>query len=450
MLSQLLAKVKDQGILASLIRGASTVFMIQVLGSGIGYLAQVAFARWMGVSEYGLYTYIITCASIGSTLPQLGLRDGVVRFISQYRTQKDPARLQGTIRSSWALVLGASVLFALLGTGVVLMMNAQSPLSRFPQILLGLWIMPLVGLIQLNMSIMQAFRNMVAAFAPMRVIRPLGLMLGAAILFFWQGGQLLTSTTMLWVTVALFLSILVGQIWIIRRDLLVVRKERPPIYQVRTLLRVSLPLLLVAGFSNILHQSDLVMIGMLIGTDEVGLYNAAVRTAGLVGFALTAVSAIAAPMISSTHAENDPAKLQKLVTRSNQLLILPSLGITLGVVILARPILSAFGPDFVSMQWVLTTLALGQFVRAATGPVGILLDQTGHQDDSARIRAGVATINITLNLVGIYFIGVLGAALATAIATLIEKMWLDSMAAKRLNINASFFSMLRLKKSKSR
>jgi O-antigen/teichoic acid export membrane protein len=445
MLTQILGKLRKEGIMASLMRGAGTVFLIQVIGSAVGYSSQVALARWMGVSQYGLYTYIMSLASLSSTLPLLGLRGAVVRFIPEYRTKEDSARLQGVIRASWGLALGASILLALLGTGVALVINVQHPLENLVSILLGIWLMPLVTLIQLSMSMLQAFRRMTAAFAPMKVVRPALIIVGAFGVFLWQGRQLLSSITVLWITLGVFLTILLRLVWMLRQDLIFPHKEAPPIYEIPQLMRVALPLLLVTAFTSFLHQADIVMIGALVGTKSVGLYNAAVRTAGLAGFVLTAVTGIAAPMISATYAEHNPAKLQRLMTRVNQLLLLPSLAITLGILVMAKPILSVFGPEFISMQWVLITLTIAQFIRATAGPTGLLLELTGFQNDSARIRGGTAALNITLNLIGIYWLGALGAALATTISTLVEKVCLDWLVAKRIQINASLFSYLRLR-----
>ena len=56
-----------------------------------------------------------------------------------------------------------------------------------------------------------------------------------------------------------------------------------------------------------------------------------------------------------------------------------------GIVCLGKPMLALFGPEFASGHNALRLLTMGQFVHAATGPVGYLMSLTGYQDTTAKI-----------------------------------------------------------------
>ena len=56
-----------------------------------------------------------------------------------------------------------------------------------------------------------------------------------------------------------------------------------------------------------------------------------------------------------------------------------------GIVCLGKPMLALFGPEFASGHNALRLLAMGQFVHAATCPVGYLMSLTGYQDTTAKI-----------------------------------------------------------------
>ena len=437
-------KLRSGSMFGSLLRGSGIVFIIQVLGRGLGYLSQVLLARWMGASEYGLYIYVISWATLAATPAQLGQRGAVVRFIPEYKINNETARLRGVVQGSLSIVLCVAILLSFTATVVSYILHSKEAIQNIEVILIGIWMMPLIAVIQVNSSIMQSFRRMVATFAPMTLARPLLILLGACILYFQaRKPQSLNSTSILLVTFFVFLLILISQLWMIRREVLSIAKKVPAVYEIRNLLRVSIPLLLSAGFTKLLVQSDIAMIGLIRGPEDVGLYNAAVRSAALIGFILTSVSATAAPMISATYAEGNPQKLQKLILRTKQIMLVPSLFIMLGVVVFAKPILSNFGDTFISMQWVLVILATGQFIKATSGPIGLLLDLTGFQDDSAKLRGVTATLNVVLNVIGIYLLGPLGAALATVTSIVVERAYTDYIVVKRINISPSWFSYIR-------
>ncbi|MEB3212353.1 MAG: polysaccharide biosynthesis C-terminal domain-containing protein, partial [Leptolyngbyaceae bacterium] len=112
-------------------------------------------------------------------------------------------------------------------------------------------------------------------------------------------------------------------------------------------------------------------------------------------------------------------------------------------------VLGTFGEDFLQAQAALIVLTIAQFIRATTGPVGYLLELTGHQDESARVRGVSSTLNIFLNLIGIHLFhqmlgnGILGAAVATAISIVVERIWIDALVRKYIKVNGSLFSQVR-------
>src|ERR1700744_6019285 len=62
----------SDGFLARLARGAIFAFAIQVLGAGLAYLMQISFARWMGVVQFGVYTYVVAWVTTLAMLVGLG------------------------------------------------------------------------------------------------------------------------------------------------------------------------------------------------------------------------------------------------------------------------------------------------------------------------------------------------------------------------------------------
>ncbi|BBL81901.1 flippase [Thermus thermophilus] len=435
ILPQLLSRLRQQDILATLARGAGIAFVIQATGTGLKYLTQVLLARWMGATEYGVYAYAFTWANLLSVFATLGFTTGVLRFVPEYLAKKDWAHMRGLIRRVRQLVLLAGIVLAAVG-GLALIV-LRSPQMDVSTLLLGMGLVPLLALMSMQMEMVRGMQRIALAYAPPMLLQPV-LALGTAFIVLKAMGALTSVATI----GAFMLAVLVvlgvqsqGLIRVLPREALLA----PPSYETVGWLRVSFPLLLVSGSLIVLNQSDILMIGIFIGPKEAGIYTAATKTAALVSFVLVAVNAIAAPMISEFHAKGDREKLQEMVSAAAQWMFWPSLGATLGLALFGRAVLGFFGPEFAEGYWALVLLALGQLVNASVGPVGYLMSLTGHQNLSAWVYGLSALVNIGLNALLIPIWGLVGAALATMTTMVLWNVWLYALVRRLLGISSLGF-----------
>jgi O-antigen/teichoic acid export membrane protein len=439
-ISEIIHKIQQPGLIASLIKKAGITFVIQILGVGLGYLLQVFLARVMGAEEYGLYTYIFAWATICALICNLGIPVAVLRFIPEYSTKGDWGRFQGVIRGSSRLTFSFSIGMSLLVTVIVLWLHSSRQLDNFAPILLGVWTVPLLALERLQGNFFRSGRLMVAAYGPSKVLRPLLFMLGTAAMFYWVGREKLASQPVLLITIATYVLLIFSQQVLIHKSLLTQGEKAKPIYEVRSWLRVSLPLLLIVGFVIVLYQTDILMVGMFLSPADVALYNAATKTSFLTSFVYTAVEAIGAPTIAGLYAAGDRVQLQKVMTTTAHLVFWPTMLVTLFLFAGGKYILQLFGSEFIAAYWPLVILSWGQVVNSATGPAGYILDLTGHQDQSARVRCCTAITNIVLNTILIPQFGITGAAIATSTAVTLDNLIIYFLAVKYIGVHASIFS----------
>jgi O-antigen/teichoic acid export membrane protein len=428
----------SRGFLERLARGAMFALVIQVLGAGLAYLSQVAFARWMGLAQFGRYTYLLAWATIFAFLTGLGFPLSVLRFIPEYRALGDQQRLHGLVNLSRAAVLGVGLGLAAIGSALALALDAGTATTA---VVAAAWLVPLGGLINLDLAIIRAGGRVIGAYAPSLVIRPLVILLAAGAI--WTARGRLTADTGLLITVGAFLLVallqsrLVGEIAPRR-----IRRGHA-IYEPHGWLRVSAPLLLVAGFQIALAQTDLLIVGSARGVRDAGLYSAASKTATLVGYLLVALNAVAAPLFSEFEARKDRAGLQRLATISAQWVFWPTLAIAIGLALLAPFVLGLFGPHFVSARSALLILLIGQLVSAGCGAVGYLMSMTGHQNDSAKVYGVVSALNVPACFAGVQLFGLDGAAAATTASLIAWNLWLHHLTVKRIGVRASILSSLK-------
>ena len=79
-------------------------------------------------------------------------------------------------------------------------------------------------------------------------------------------------------------------------------------------------------------------------------------------------------------------------------------------------------------------LALGQLLNAFSGPVGLLLNMSGHQKSVMKVVLAVLAWTLLANVVLVTYLGILGAALATASSIAIKNIWLLVVAKRKLGI----------------
>jgi O-antigen/teichoic acid export membrane protein len=163
--------------------------------------------------------------------------------------------------------------------------------------------------------------------------------------------------------------------------------------------------------------SDVLILGLFVTATDVGIYTAAARTALLTRFLLLANSAVAAPRFAALHATHDNEGMARLAVRSTLLTTVSSVPVLLMFMLLPGPILSVFGSQFEAGAQVLIILTIGQFVNAATGPVGYLLNMSAYHRIEGHIAVAGAAITVGLCFALIPFWGIAGAAAANAVAT---------------------------------
>ena len=425
----------------SLSRGALVSFGIRVAGAGLLYGLHIVLARWMEAGGYGTYVFAISWTSFLAQFGKLGLPTAALRFVPEYRTNGETGLLHGFLRTSRGLILAGTGGLALLATAVALLLpTGDWPVSA---LLVGFALTPLMGLFSFETEVLRALDRYAWSYAPNYVLRPLAIGVGVGGLLWWTG-SVSPLSVLLW-TGAVFLLMVGLQRWGVRRTLS--RLSSSPEQYPRRWLQIALPLLLVSGFQLILRKTDIFLIGMLVGTDEVGIYFAALRTAQVVTFFSFAVDAVAAPEVSRLY-HGDEGDLQATVSSLAHWYFWPTLAVALGLAGLGAPILSLFGSDFTAGVPILLVLMGALVFGAAMGPQLYLLSLTGHERDSAYIFGLCSALNVVLNLVGITLYGPLGAALATATTLIVRSLWIRRRVVAVTGISPSIFSALRTQLSR--
>ncbi len=428
-------KFAKSDLLISLFRGAAIALGLQLSGIAVSYAMQVLLARWMGATQYGVYDYVINIGTFLGFLAGLGLPNCLLRFIPEYSVKEDWGKLRGIVWGSWCYVFTSSILIAIISIAILVSWRRHNPEVALVSFLLGISTVPLWALIRHQREMARGIKRMALAYLPSTVMFPLLVIVGA-----FSSRHNLSSSKAIAIAFLSLSLVLGAQLWLFSQQMPRQCSTIKPIYSPREWFAVALPLLFNGGAFVVLSQTDIIMTGTILGSFQVGIYSAALKTASGVSLILAAFNAIAAPMFATLHAQEDYEGLQKLTATVSRWLFYPSLVFALFLILFAERVLGLFGSEFVTARWEMTIMILGQLVNVGAGSVGYLMEMTGHHQKCAYVFGCSALLNLGLNGILIPTIGIMGAAIATAATMAVWNIWLHQLVVKHLGIQPSFIS----------
>lgn len=441
ILDKVLGAILSKGEAGGAQRSALIVFALRVFSAALAYIMQVILARWMGASEYGIFIVVWTLVIILSVFSGLGFSVSLLRFIPEYLEKKQYELLNGLLFSARFLVLLSSTTIAILGISIAwLFSDFISNIYILPLYIIAICL-PMHTYTGMLEGIARAHDWQLKAMVPDFICRPL------LVLFYMLVALLLdyppTAVTACIVTIAAVWTVTFFQAIMMEVSLHKVRHPAPRELQIKSWLLVSIPMLAVDGFFQLITSSDVILIGLWLSPDQVGIYFAASRTLALMHFVYYAVRAASAPRMARLYHANDMNGLRDFVGSAAKMTFWPTVLMAAFIMIVGPFLLTLFGEGFSEGTPILYILVVGVLARAAVGPVDALLTLSGHQNTCAKIYASVFVVNLALNTILIPTLGLYGAALATTLVIFFEAFILYRSAYKHLGLHTFIFPIKR-------
>lgn len=419
------AESRAQG---SFILAAGAVSILRLAGGLLLFVTQVLLAAWMGAENFGLYSYAWAWVAVIATVAGLGFGSTSVRFLASYQVEHSGALIRGLVSFGRLTTLLVGTVVA---AGSIVLVSILAPDSPYLDSLrFALVAVPVLAFLQLEAAYARAFGWMTLSTLAEQIGRPLLLIvLGTAL---YELGDRPTAEAYVVACLIAYVLATVLQHIVVDGRLRRVIGKGPGERETALWMRVSAALLLIGGTQMIRMNTDLLLVGTLLGPAELGIYTGAVRTATLVSFALTVGSVVAQPQLSALHAGRNRAELKHFLAATTRWIFVASLLAGLVVVVFGGRILGFFGRDFASGYLSLVILAVGHVLVAVLGPVTSFLMMTGRQNSAAIVHVASAVANVLLNLVLIPRFGIVGAAVASSLNLIIMQLALWILARRSL------------------
>lgn len=412
-------KLLKNSVISALIRG---------VGALTSLLMSWVIARYYGAEQAGLFFLALAIITFLGTATRAGVDISIVRFIGAAEGKNQGVRIQSVTTRALTLTIPLTLLASLVlffaGDNIAAHVFKKEALGPV-LVMMGL-ALPGITLLTVYGMGLQGLHRTVPSVLTLKIAGPV---LFIAIVFqvsfagandlaaLYAGSMLLAGL----VGAALFRYL--------RPINAMGNKISWPEFK-----DSSRPLWLGQIAQQIMLLSSQIVCGIWLSSQDVALLTTAQRTAMLTPFILLAVNMVVTPKFSALYEQKKFSELENLAIDATKLMLIVGMPVALFMVVLSSQIMSSFGPDFAPAAVLLQIITLGQVVNIATGSANMLLVSTGNEDAlkfTYYTGAAIAVI-VCACLIPVY--GVLGGAVATALAIAVQNIATVSMVRKRLGM----------------
>jgi O-antigen/teichoic acid export membrane protein len=422
-----------------LVRGTLGAFALNSCGLVFQLVTGVLLARLLGAAGYGTYAYAMALIGLMTVPTVIGLPHLIVRNMAVYQAKNEFSLMRGLLVRGNQAVFLVSLLIAGAAAAISLAFAERFDPSRLHTFLIALVLLPFLALMNVRMAALRGLRHVVLGIMPDTLIRPALFVFTLVVGIFILPSRLSPQWAMIFQVSVTAIAFLIGA-FLLMRLLPVDTKTAVSDYDTGTWLKSALPFMFLGAMQHINKQTDIVMLGLFRSVEEVGIYRAVVQGVILVGFVLTVVNTVLAPTIAELYARADRERLQRVVTLSARAILAGTLPVALVLIFGGEWLLGMFfGEEFRVGGTALSILCLGQLISVGMGPVGVILNMTGHERDAARGVAVAPVLNIVLNALLIPKFGMEGAAAASGLSLVSWNLLMFYWVCKRTGIVSTAF-----------
>ena len=404
---------------SELLKKGGLSFLIRIGGQIMGFLLTLIIAHYFGAKGLGDYVLSIIVLRVFTLFSKLGMDTFSIRFIASFAKQGKWKSIQLFRNKIICLLSITSLIFSLLmyyfSDDIANLVHAK------------------VEHVRLN-----AFFVLPMAFFMLHYQSLRGLKKIAEFSFFYRMSQATFSIISIFIITQFFVdgnvpvyaylsslaivSLLAFIVFFNSYNKIKRISDEEQIEELKysEILKVSIPLMFAQSVQFIMAWTDKLMLGNMMGSEEVGIYFTAFKLSMFASIALMAINSIASPKFAELYGKKDFDGLKKVAHQSSKMIFLATLPLVLLFFAFPDFLLGLFGEEFKVGVKAFVFLSFGKLISSFSGSVGNILQMTGKQVIFMNVLFVGAIVNVLLNFFLIPKFGINGAALASMISL---SMW---------------------------
>ena len=408
-------KVLEDRDFSELLKGGGISFILRFGGLTVGYLLTLVIANLFGAKGLGDYVLAIAVLRLFTLLAKLGLDTTSIRFIASFASQDKwtsifKFRKQVVSILSISSVVG-SVLMYFLSVPISQLINANPLYIQIN----AFFVLPMI-FFMLHYQSLRGLKRIAEFSFFYRMAQALFSLISIVILYqFFATSDIPVYAYLISVFIVSVLSFISFRYWLNKRSKGIDSAELE-IMSYSDLFKISIPLMFAQSVQFIMAWTDKLMLGNMMGSEEVGIYFTVFKLSMFASLALMAINSIASPKFAELFGKKDFDGLKKVAHQSSKMIFLATLPLVLFFFAFPDFLLGLFGEEFKVGVKAFVFLSLGKLISSFSGSVGSLLQMTGKQVIFMSVLFVGAIVNVLLNFFLIPKFGINGAALASMIS----------------------------------
>ncbi|MBL4636495.1 MAG: polysaccharide biosynthesis C-terminal domain-containing protein [Kofleriaceae bacterium] len=397
--------------------------LMGMLGQLSGPALLILIARVYGTDLLGVFLASLALLDVSISFLTSGFRDAALMFVARHsdsEDEDDDRQLYQSLANAMAWSLGFAVLIIAvvywaaphLGSKfesfspqmlpMLKIMVVSMPLFAFARIVLA----ATQGLMIMKYEAIDATGRSLSLFVLALVLWPITES-GTGLALAYVGSQVLSFLFALYV---FWRQFLVAKLW---HAVVRFRFHGP-------LLRFAIPQNLNMALNHFITNVDILMLAYMgISAPMVGFYGTAARIVRELRRIRMVFSGALSPRIVVLFQAGKISELSTLLSRTSgwiAVFAIPAILVTMAI----HPfVLQLFDPEFIGNTGFVMVLLLLPYLDCSFGLAGNVITMTGHSRLSLYNSLAIGTVNVGINTILIPEYGLLGAAIASAIASLL-------------------------------
>lgn len=391
------------------------------MGGSLGKAAFVVFelllAAHIGAGEFGLYSLSLSLLLICASLSLVGLNYGVVRYLAIFQDENNDIKVRRLVQ--WSVIGIAVMSTATAGVVVTFADSIADSVFGKPELAPAL---VLVGFAipfeALNQGIGSLFRGLRQGGRDVLItdtLRNLLLLLVIPAVWFY-------SFSSIQIILLVFVGTFLTTIW----GFVLLARTVPKLHLISlrdwTILLDVLRFSYLLFFWNMLQitvtRSSIVIAGIFLSNQEVGIFSMFLRLSLLLVFFQSAINRTIFVEFSSLLYRQAKELLAELYESTSTLLLITTVVFSLPLIVYPLGYMHLIGTEYLPYAWWLSPLVWAYIAEVGTGPIGQLLVASEKQVAILLLSLCGSLLQLLLSFLLIPRWGVAGAVMAQTITML--------------------------------
>ncbi len=380
----------------------------------------------LGAEDYGLWVLVGSVVAYGALL-DLGIGGAVTKYVAEYMARGETDQARSLVATALRLYSGLGLIAVVLSAGLAFVFPGlfNVPPERHAT---ATWLVLLMGLalgISLPYTTAGAVLRGLQRHDLLNYISATGTLLSAAatVVVLLMGGALLGMVA---VNIPITLLMQGASVRAINRSTPELRFgwAGAEWRLVRRIISFSFSIFVVQGAGLVQTKTDEIVIGVVLPISAITPYAIARKLSELPQILTDQFMKVLLPLASELHADDDQARLRALYLESTRLTLAIFLPVACTLIVLARPILTAWvGAAYADNAHLLVILTVASLIATSQWPAGSILQGMARHGPLAIMTLGSAVANLALSITLVHRLGLAGVALGTLIPTAVEGLF---------------------------